>query len=235
MATYYVKTTGDDAKDGLSEANAWLTPGKAMSEVAAGDTVIFLDGTYTVTAAVTMSTTGAIGNIITFQAQNSGQAIWDVNNAFGVYVLQGTNMDYYTFDGLVFEGNETDQTSRVVSLITSDYITFTDCEFKNTQGHCLYADTCDNLTVTDCEIHGEVQHDPPASPLTSEGIYGIQCTNVSVTGTEIYNVSHQGILIYGGSDWTIDDNYIHDTSSDGNDNHHCHEQPHRQHRVIQDQ
>jgi len=52
MATYYVKTDGDDGKDGLSEANAWQTIDHAMNQVAAGDTVYVKTGTYAETAII---------------------------------------------------------------------------------------------------------------------------------------------------------------------------------------
>lgn len=47
MATYYVKTDGDDSKDGLSWANAWATLDKAFTSSLDGDTVVVNDGTYT--------------------------------------------------------------------------------------------------------------------------------------------------------------------------------------------
>jgi len=65
MAIYYVNATdGDDAKDGLSEANAWKTIGKANSTLVAGDTVYIMNGTYNETIAPTNS--GTEGNPITY-------------------------------------------------------------------------------------------------------------------------------------------------------------------------
>ena len=45
MATYYVKTDGDDGEDGLSEPNAWATIDKAMNTVVGGDKVNIKTGT----------------------------------------------------------------------------------------------------------------------------------------------------------------------------------------------
>jgi len=67
MATYYVKTTGDDLKDGLSEANAWATVTKALTIVAAGDTVYIAPGTYRNTSGWTLSTPGTAGHVITIE------------------------------------------------------------------------------------------------------------------------------------------------------------------------
>ena len=46
MAEYFVKTDGDDSKNGLSLANAWKTIGKAEDNAVAGDTVRVQEGTY---------------------------------------------------------------------------------------------------------------------------------------------------------------------------------------------
>jgi len=54
MTTFFVSdATGNDADDGLSEANAFLTIDKAMNTVAAGDKVFVKgDGTYSEDAVI---------------------------------------------------------------------------------------------------------------------------------------------------------------------------------------
>ena len=63
--TYYVKTSGDDSKNGLSEANAFRTITKAVSVVAPGDTVYIAPGTYR--EVVRLLTSGNSSNYITFE------------------------------------------------------------------------------------------------------------------------------------------------------------------------
>ena len=63
--TYYVKTSGDDSKDGKSEANAFKTITKAVQSVAAGDTVYIAPGTYR--EGISLITSGSSGNNITFE------------------------------------------------------------------------------------------------------------------------------------------------------------------------
>ena len=46
MATYYVKTTGDDGLAGTSELTAWLTVNKATTTITAGDTCYIAPGVY---------------------------------------------------------------------------------------------------------------------------------------------------------------------------------------------
>lgn len=71
MATYFVSgLTGNDADDGLSEANAWLTIDKAMNTVVAGDKVwVKGDANYTETA--TIDTAGTRSSPITFEGYTS--------------------------------------------------------------------------------------------------------------------------------------------------------------------
>ena len=65
MATYYVSAqNGNDVNTGLSAALAWATIGKAVGEVAAGDTVYIGAGTYREKPFLT--TAGTSGNEINF-------------------------------------------------------------------------------------------------------------------------------------------------------------------------
>lgn len=79
-ATYYVGTTGNDSNDG-SSGSRFLTIGKCLSVVSAGDTCIVGSGTYTDTdgngtvAATTSGHAGASGNPITLQSETLYGAI----------------------------------------------------------------------------------------------------------------------------------------------------------------
>jgi len=67
MTVFYVKTTGNDGLDGQSEANAWLTPGKAMTTATDDDTVYFAPGTYRISAKITCTNAGSAGHLITYE------------------------------------------------------------------------------------------------------------------------------------------------------------------------
>ncbi len=214
MADYFFATTGDDVTGDGSFGDPWQTPAKAMAEVAAGDTCHFADGTYTITAAIIPSTTGTIGNVITIKATNSGQVTFDLNNANQAFVIDAEDIDYYIWDGLVLEGNEVLDVSRLIELLRCEHWTFIDDELKNSWGHMILAEECHNLTVTDCEIHSEIDFNPGVGhDKTREGIYLYNCDDVVLSGTEIYNVSHTCVLIDGGNRILLDDVYPHDSSS----------------------
>jgi len=73
MATYYVTKQGDDAHAGTGPepANAWLTIGEAVSNVAAGDTVYIGPGIYRET--LTLATAGTSGSRISWRGDPDGR------------------------------------------------------------------------------------------------------------------------------------------------------------------
>lgn len=63
MATYYVTTSGSDSNNGLSEANAFATPGYASGQATtSGDKVYIKEGTYSLSTA-TQNVSGGTLNI----------------------------------------------------------------------------------------------------------------------------------------------------------------------------
>ncbi len=73
---YYIDpSAGDNADDGLSQADAWATFAYAQGAggLSAGDTLYLMDGTYTAgtTGVLTVTESGTSGNPITFKGLNS--------------------------------------------------------------------------------------------------------------------------------------------------------------------
>jgi len=77
----YVSTNGSDSNAGTL-ISPYLTFAKAVSVATAGKTVIFEDGTYTVSSGTmaTLSASGNSSNYITYRARNKGGAILDGGN-----------------------------------------------------------------------------------------------------------------------------------------------------------
>jgi hypothetical protein len=86
-ATYYVRTDGNNANTGLANdaAHAWATPAYAAGRVAAGDTALIADGTYS--GSVTLSTSGSAGNLITFRGASTNAWIQGQINWSASYVV----------------------------------------------------------------------------------------------------------------------------------------------------
>ena len=82
-ANYYVSPTGNDANDGTSEVNAWLSidRGDQLGFLVPGDTVNILSGTYNITSTRVLSTSGNVSANIIYRKFGTGDAILDAGNA----------------------------------------------------------------------------------------------------------------------------------------------------------
>jgi hypothetical protein len=153
MATYYVRTDGNDSNTGLgsSTALAWQTIGKVFasgSVVTGGDIVYIAPGTYTesisVLATSPTSEVQIIGNptasqfggvsagVVKLSAYNTAGTTATFSNT---YLISGTSKNYYSFSNMVFEANHSNVVSGV-SFVPCRYIKFTNCIFRteNTPG-----------------------------------------------------------------------------------------------------
>lgn len=98
MATVYIAPTAQGSADGTSAANAYAFSSLSTAETDAGTggEIIFLDGTYTLSAILTFTGSGGIH----YKAQNEGSAIIDANN---LRITLGNNISAdWTFTGLEF-------------------------------------------------------------------------------------------------------------------------------------
>lgn len=101
MATYYIKSSGNDLLDGLSDANAWATISKVTTEwangtFAPGDYILFNRGD-TFYGTITITEPGSSGNPITISAYGIG------NNP----IITGftTVTDWSVYSGNVYQAN----------------------------------------------------------------------------------------------------------------------------------
>ena len=100
MATYYVSAqNGNDTNDGLSAANAWVTIGKAVGEVAAGDTVYIGAGTYR--EKLVFTTSGTLGNEIRWIPDPECQYL-TIDNP-GIVRVTGCGVDEIPTEGMVMD------------------------------------------------------------------------------------------------------------------------------------
>ena len=148
MATYYVRTDGSNANTGTGPATnqAWQTIGKvfaAGSVVTGGDIVYIAPGTYTesftVLATSPTSEVQIVGNPTAslFSGVTAGPVKLSAYNAAGTavvyngtYLITATSKNYYSFSNLVFESAHY-QTVSGIEFLTSRYIKFTRCIFRN--------------------------------------------------------------------------------------------------------
>ena len=117
--TYYICPSGSDSNDGLSTSSPWKTFSHAIPELDPGDTLMVMNGTYSVAGGTglpsitcgTNANNGTEAQPITIQAQNERQALLestgDDNTAFrmsgcsywNVHGLRGKSADLAEGDG----------------------------------------------------------------------------------------------------------------------------------------
>jgi len=117
--TYYVSTTGDNAKDGLTEANAWETLAYAEANADAGSIIALKKGDiFTGLLALGISHGGTVGN----------PTVWD-GSLWGV----GANAIIQS------SGNRSAPNSAVVNIWDCRYVTMQNITIdgNDTQCHCL--------------------------------------------------------------------------------------------------
>lgn len=147
MTVYYCSdATGDDADDGLSEANAFLTIDKAMNTVAAGDKVwVKADGTYSEDALV--DTVGTVNAFVVFEGYTTtigddGQATMAATTSCIAVGTATTTSDwYYFFKNMKFTGGSAAAWSGGAGV---DSCFFDNCEFS---GSSTYGAQGDNKFV----------------------------------------------------------------------------------------
>ena len=109
----YVSTSGDDAKDGLSEVNAVLTLSYAQSLASAGDTICLKKGdTWSSTSAVAINKSGISGSPIVWDGLMWGtgdtarittpSSRGGTNNVALVHIY---GCEYVTFENIEIDGN----------------------------------------------------------------------------------------------------------------------------------
>lgn len=121
-ATKYVTKAGSDSADG-SIGTPWLTITKAAASLVGGDTVIIGNGDYD--EHVQESTSGSVGNLITYQAENAGMVSLRAFRMSGAYLkLDGLKISAYSAIGNTWNAGV-----RVES--GSDNCTITNCTFTD--------------------------------------------------------------------------------------------------------
>ena len=217
MANYWVAPppAGNDANPG-TQLLPWATPQHAADTAVAGDVVTFKDGTYNQAVDVDIDTnSGTPGNPITFQAENSRLAIWK-KTANNNRLVDINNVGYITFDGLVFDGDQTAggwTQTYIVRLDNVDNIIISDCVAQDAQAWGIYfrANGCTNCTVEDSVVNPGHYFDGG----TYDGIafYDSGNDTILIDNCTIYEVDHCGINIQGGDNITIKNCDIYDTHS----------------------
>lgn len=177
-ATRYIDDNGNDGNSGASNIAPWKTWSKAFGSSACGDTLIVMDGTYTlaVHGVPVLTKICTASTVFTVQAENSRKAYLSSNGSnYGLRVL---NSAYYVIDGL-----------RVGSADNN-------CCAGNNYGNVeLY--NSPNGTVKNLLIHNNNRYQNTA-------LLRVQLSNdIVVEGNELYSFHRHGLQIGGDSNRAI--------------------------------
>lgn len=144
MATYYVRTDGNDSNSGtgIGTGQAWATLGKALGAtgIASGDTVYVKPGTYAESVTISVTPTVAtyvIGDTDGAVFGSKGEVIWSgflsgVDSAPTAVPCILNGKKYFVFKRITFYGDDvTGGNSSCVNATTSvsDNITIQECIF----------------------------------------------------------------------------------------------------------
>lgn len=147
-ATYYVRSSGDDAADGLTPETAWCTVQKAALTMGAGDGVYVGAGTYS--GPVAPANDGTASEPIHFIADTDGAGTGDAGpvrivNAAG-YGLQISSDDYIRFTGFKISA------ASGISWTDSAGGVLDDCEIYGSDTEGIWAENA-QLALRRCHVH----------------------------------------------------------------------------------
>jgi hypothetical protein len=227
--TYYVKTDGDDAKDGLSVGNAWQHPSHAARMAEAGDTLYLMDGTWH-DEEIMFSNSGIDTHPISMAAYsgsptlvNTGAPIKSGTSfkacIFGVYYSgYYQHREYLTISGLTIRDYEAG-----IYVRESSCIHISDCVISlapDTSDTAIYfIDDTHFSSASNCTISGGAWNSVNIAgrSLSGETWSNQPSTHISIRDCDIYdNTIHNLVDLCGNvNDIDIVGNRLHNGSQSG--------------------
>ncbi|MHC4140914.1 MAG: right-handed parallel beta-helix repeat-containing protein [Planctomycetota bacterium] len=224
--TYYVRTTGSDAADGLSPATAWQTIDNAAIFMSAGDWVYVGAGIYE--NQISSSNDGTAADPVRFIADTDGSRTGDagtveITDSTGTLdVLQITGNDYFEFIGFKITGGdimarwencvggllkdcELTGGNRTVRLYGTAELTITGSQIHNNTSTAVRLYDSSVITISDTVIHnntGGVRDDPGST------------ATITLDRCEFYSNSKPSVYAFTAT-YTVTNCLIHSNTSRG--------------------
>lgn len=199
-ADYWVKNGGSDAANGLAQATAWATLTHAAEQVAPGDTVHVLDGTY---RGFYLTTSGTAGAPITFRAEGSGARITQDNPV----TPDGINLEGASW--VVIDGFEVDDRTRAgIRAVTASHVTVRNCRLGHNGRWGILTGFVDDFLAEGNEAHHSV---------AEHGIYvSNSCDRPVVRNNLVYSNNANGLHFNGDASLGDGDGLIENALVEGN-------------------
>jgi hypothetical protein len=157
MATYYVRTNGDDSSGNGSTGTPWLTVKKALATVAAGDTILVGDGTYAENDSGALLLKRVFASYVTIAPENGTLGAVTITTASGtIGTWVSASAAYYKFQYITF--TTVAGAANVLRInSTADHIAFENCTFTpvDNSASTLFISNAStwnvsNISFTDC-------------------------------------------------------------------------------------
>jgi predicted outer membrane repeat protein len=187
---YYVKSTGDNANDGLTELTALSTVNQAITIASNGDNIIIV-GSINQTGQVTLSKS------LTFVGQNNATINGVDGDVAKMYALTATGLTI-SFTDITFQGsiNKNSSNGAVFSITGASGISFTNCTFNGNSTSGAFSGGAISISNGTLTITNSLFKNNTAGK--SGGAISVFATalispQVTITGTTFYNNLAQGI------------------------------------------
>ena len=205
-ANYYVDAVnGNDNNNGTTVCAAFKTIGKAVSVVAAGNTVLVMPGTYPEYVNMTTAA-GTAGNPITFKGYTTGGAV--IIDATGKTHGIRCTKAYVIWDG--FEVKNSNNNGIYIYSTTANHDEVRNCITHNNSAEGVKVEGAGSVIVSDCQSY-------------SNSAKGILITGANASNSQVHNcISHNngtfGLRVYTADNVAISDCLIYSNGDNGVDN-----------------
>ena len=188
LHTYFVKTTGNDGLDGLSDATAWRTIAKVQATVVSGDLVQFRSqDTWSIGG-------GESGFVAKAGVTYDGEAYGDGDRA-------KLNMTSTTSLGPIIEMNYSN------SWVIGFELDGNDLAASGIFCSYYHAVTISNLNIDNCWVHNFATLQPLGHGIMCTSQYGNRgVEDVTITDCIVHDCDNVGIAVYPG--WQASGNYF---------------------------
>lgn len=191
---YHVAPDGDDARSGLSRADAFRTVNRAAAEAGPGDTVLIHEGVYT--ESIRVRATGTEARPVTFKAAPGAKVVFDGANRSMDIVFQITGKQHINLDGFYFQMLKHAGWRGAIQVIRSDHVSITRCLLtgrgRGTSACFVYAEHASDLTIRNCALI-----------MGYEGIVARGCPNLRVENNVFLRNLIQALIINNGPDQKV--------------------------------
>ncbi len=219
MTTYYISPSGDDLNSGTSTGSPFATFAKAVSVVAAGDTISLLkNASHLTTVNLDGWPSGVSGSPITINGYGSGSPPVIRKTTSGGRIIDLSNAAYLIFEELtidqLYSTGGVSPASHIYIGGTANNLQFHDCVIRDTLDDMVDF-TGSSSSMTEILFSGGSYSASNYTGLSGEAndVFSItnpNATNITFENLTAFEIDHTPFVIKGGTNITIDNVIVYD-------------------------